>query len=321
MIWAVLSILFGLPLLIWSAERFIHGASLTASHFGIPPLLIGIFIIGFGTSAPELIVSVIAAMQGNGGLALGNAVGSNITNIALVVGATALYRPILVNSSLVKKELPLLLTVTFFALWLLFDLSLSTDDAFALIGLFIVLIAWSIWHSLQSPQDPLARSVDAVYQSPKPKLNMHLFWLIFGLVILVVSSRVLVWGAVELAQYFGVSDVIIGLTIVGIGTSLPELISCIIAVHKKEYELVIGNIVGSNLFNLLAVVGVTGMINPLDVDESFFYRDGLSMLTLTVLLLIFCLGRRGPGSVNRIEGFLLLSAFFAYLYYLAISEF
>jgi len=228
----------------------------------------------------------------------------------------------LVNSSLIKKELPVLLAVTFFSMWLLFDLELSFDDAFSLVGAFIVLAVWTLWHSLKTPQDPLANSVDTLTSAAaKADLVKYMLWLVFGLVVLIISSRVLVWGAVEVAKYFGVSDVIIGLTIIGIGTSLPELISCIIAVHKKEYELVVGNIVGSNLFNLLVVVGITGIIAPVQIDATFLYRDALVMGGLTVLLLVFCLGRSGAGKVNRIEGLLLLVIFFVYLIYLLNSEF
>jgi cation:H+ antiporter len=321
MIWETLAILLGLPVLIWSAERFIHGAAYTAGHFGISPLFIGMFIIGFGTSAPEIIVSVFAALQGNGGLAIGNAFGSNITNITLVVGVTALLSPIVVKSDIVRKELPILLAVTFFAVWQIFDLRLSHDDAFALLGMFVMLIAWSIWQTLKQPNDQLAEQVADKVEQSRAELVPHMIWLGVGLVILIISSRVLVWGAVEVATYFQVSDVIIGLTIIGIGTSLPELISSIIAVRKNEHELAIGNIVGSNLFNTLAVVGLAGVIQPVDVDATFLYRDAFLMLAVTLALLIFCLGIRGQGKINRIEGFALLLCFLVYNIYLVSTQF
>ncbi|WP_026375853.1 calcium/sodium antiporter [Aestuariibacter salexigens] len=321
MIWATLAILIGLPVLVWSAERFIHGAAFTAGYFGTSPLFIGMFIIGFGTSAPEIIVSIFSSLQGNGGLALGNVYGSNIANITLIVGMTALLSPIAVKSNIVRKELPILLMVSLLSIWQLIDLELSHDDAYSLLGILLILIGWSAWQAVREPEDKLAEDIAETVQPDKASLNVHLMWLVAGLVILIISSRVLVWGAVEVAQYFGVSEVIIGLTIVGIGTSLPELISSIIAVRKNEHELAIGNVVGSNLFNLLAVAGIAGVISPIQLDQSFLYRDGALMLAATVALMIFCLGFRGPGKVTRLEGAIFLCCFIAYNYYLITTQF
>lgn len=321
MIWATLAVLVGLQVLIWSAERFIHGAAFTANYYGISPLFVGMFIIGFGTSAPEIIVSIFAAIQGSGGLALGNAFGSNITNITLVLGTTALLSPIMVQSDIVRKELPILLAVTFFVLWQLLDLQLSHDDAFALLGIFILLILWSVWQTLKRPEDPLGEQVANDLTTSRSQLKSHLFWLILGLVLLVLSSKMLVWGAVEIAKYFNVSDVIVGLTIVGIGTSLPELMSSIIAVRKNEHELAIGNVVGSNLFNSLAVIGIAGIIQPVQLDATFLFRDGLLMLGVTVALLIFCLGVKGANKISRPEGFALVMCFIGYNLYLLLSQF
>jgi cation:H+ antiporter len=321
MVWATLAVLVGLPILIWSAERFIHGAAFTAGHFGISPLFVGMFIIGFGTSAPEIIVSIFAAIQGNGGLALGNAFGSNITNITLVVGTTALLSPIMVKSEIVRKELPVLLAVTFFVIWQLIDLELSHDDAFALLGIFVLLISWSGWQAFKQPKDQLAEDITCELQNDQSQLKPHVIWLLVGLIMLIISSKVLVWGAVEIAEYFKVSDVLIGLTIVGIGTSLPELISSIIAVRKNEHELAIGNVVGSNLFNSLAVLGIAGIIQPVQIDATFLYRDGLIMLGATIALLIFCLGIRGSGKISRLEGMTLVLCFMGYNIYLVTSQF
>lgn len=321
MIWPTLAVLVGLPILIWSAERFIHGAAFTAGYYGISPLFVGMFIIGFGTSAPEIIVSIFAAIQGNGGLALGNAFGSNITNITLVIGTTALLSPIIVKSDIVRKEVPILLGVTFFVVWQLLDLELSHDDAFSLLGIFVLLISWSGWQALKQPKDQLGEQVANELTNSRSQLKPHLIWLVAGLIILIVSSRVLVWGAVEVALYFNVSDVIIGLTIVGIGTSLPELISSIIAVRKNEHELAIGNVVGSNLFNSLAVIGIAGIIQPVQIDVTFLYRDALLMLAVTFALLIFCLGIKGSGKINRVEGMALVICFLGYNLYLVSSQF
>nr|WP_136252000.1 calcium/sodium antiporter [Ningiella ruwaisensis] len=325
MLLATLAIVLGLPILVWSAERFIHGASFTAGYFGISPLFIGMFIIGFGTSAPEIIVSFFAAMQGNGGLALGNVYGSNITNITLVVGATALLSPIMVKSEVLKKEFPILLGVTFLAIWQLFDLELSRDDAFTLLGIFILLVAWSIWQLRGTTKDALADDVAIEINPHEEKVSSglakHIMWLVFGVIILIISSRVLVWGAVEVAQYFNVSDVIIGLTIIGIGTSLPELISSIIAVKKGEHEMAIGNVVGSNLFNTLAVVGIAGSLGAIPIDNMFLYRDAFLSLAVTLALLVFCLGIKGPGKVSRLEGAALLVCFIVYNYILISTSF
>lgn len=321
MIWPVFSILLGLPLLVWSAERFIHGSANIASHLGVSPLFIGMFIIGFGTSTPEIIVSAFSSAQGNGGLAMGNVYGSNIANIGLILGVTALLSPIKVKSEIVRKELPVLLVVTLISLWQLLDFTLSRLDAVSLLCLLLLLIVWSGRQAKKRPNDLLANDIEEMTSATESNAKKCLFWLILGLVLLIASSRLLVWGAVEVAKYFEVSDVIIGLTIIGIGTSLPELISSIIAVKKNEHELAIGNIVGSNLFNILAVAGVAGCISPINVDSTFLYRDGLLMLVLTVMLLFFCLGIKGPGKINRYEGIVFLICFILYNSYLVTTQF
>ena len=201
------------------------------------------------------------------------------------------------------------------------DLEVSHDDAFLLLGIFILLISWSGWQALKQPKDQLGKEVAIELTNSQLQLKPHLIWLAVGLILLIVSSRELVWGAIEVAQYFKVSDVIIGLTIVGIGTSLPELISSIIAVRKNEHELAIGNVVGSNLFNTLAVVGIAGVIQPVQVDATFLYRDGLLMLGLTVALLIFCLEIRGTGKINWFKGIALVLCFVGYNLYLVSTQF
>jgi len=321
MLTAGLAILIGLPLLLWSADKFVGGAAAVAKHLGMSPLLIGMLIIGFGTSAPEIIVSIIAAVQGNSGIALGNAYGSNIANIALILGLTALISPIAVKSQIIKKELPIMLGITFFAAWQVFDLNVSHDDAYALFGLFVLLISWSIWHGIKGDKDILGDEYEEELNSQEGSLKANIVWLIVGLLILVASSRLLVWGAVDVAQFFGVSDTIIGLTIIAIGTSLPELASAIIAVKKGEHDLALGNVIGSNMFNTLAVVGIAGMIQPMSVDSSFFYRDVLFMLACSVALFIFCIGLKGPGRLNRLEGGVLVAAYLAYTYFLITSSF
>lgn len=321
MLIALLAIAVGLILLVWSADRFVEGSAAAAGHFGMPPLLIGMVVVGFGTSAPEMVVSALAASQGNPGLALGNAYGSNITNIALILGITALIAPIAVHSQVMRKELPILAVVTLFALWQLFDGTLSTLDALALLGVFFVLIGWSIWSGMRTPDDPMATEVNAELQAHAMPIRKALLWLAAGLVLLIISSRILVWGAVDLATAFGVSDLIIGLTIVAVGTSLPELASSIIAARKGEHDLALGNILGSNLFNTLAVVGIAGLITPIGVADEVLVRDLPVMAALTFALFVLGYGFHGPGRINRLEGGTLLAVFVGYTAYLLITSF
>jgi cation:H+ antiporter len=314
MLMAIGAIIAGLILLVWSADKFVEGSATTASHFGMPPLLIGMVVVGFGTSAPEMAVSALAASQGNPGLALGNAYGSNITNIALILGITALMAPIAVHSQVMRKELPILILVTAFAGWQLWDGDLSRMDAIGLMLAFVVLIGWSIYQGLRQPDDALATEMtEEVNAMPVRKA---ILWLVVGLLLLIISSRILVWGAVDLATTFGISDLVIGLTIVAVGTSLPELASSIIAARKGEHDLALGNILGSNLFNTLAVVGIAGLIAPMPVAPEVLTRDFPVMAALTLVLFAMCYGFRGPGRVNRFEGSALLLAFVAYTVYL-----
>ena len=308
----VLAVLAGLAVLVWSADRFVEGSASTARHFGMPSLLIGMVIVGFGTSAPELVVSTISSLKGNPGIALGNAYGSNITNIALILGVTALINPISVHSLILKKELPVLTAVTALAAYQIYDGSLSRTDATVLMGVFSLLMLWAIREGLTNKPDLLGTEVErqmAVHAMP---LRPALVWLVVGLVFLVVSSRILVWGAVEIATAMGVSDLIIGLTVVAVGTSLPELASSVIAARKGEHDIAIGNVIGSNLFNTLAVVGIAGLIHPMEVLREVFSRDILTMGVLTLSLFVVGFGFRGPGRINRFEGGVLFLAYLGY---------
>lgn len=314
MLMAIGAIIAGLVLLVWSADKFVEGAATTANHFGMPPLLIGMVVVGFGTSAPEMAVSALAASQGNPGLALGNAYGSNITNIALILGITALMAPVAVHSQVMRKELPILMLVTAFAGWQLWDGDLSRMDAIGLMVVFAGLLGWSVYQGMRQPQDALAEDMAGeIHAMP---LKKALLWLGLGLLLLIASSRILVWGAVDLATAFGISDLVIGLTIVAVGTSLPELASSIIAARKGEHDLALGNILGSNLFNTLAVVGIAGMIAPMTVAPEVLTRDLPVMAALTLALFVMGYGFRGPGRINRFEGGALLLAFVAYTVYL-----
>ena len=320
MVLATLAILVGFALLVWSADRFVEGAAATARHAGMPALLIGMVIVGFGTSAPEMVVSAMAAMDGNAGLALGNALGSNIVNIGLILGITGLMAPIAVHSSIVRRELPILLGIGLFAGWLLWDGSLSRTDAILLLVGFAILIGWTVFNGMRGRGDPLATDTEqelAAHAMPKGKA---IFWLVVGLLLLIVSSRILVWGAVNIAQALGVSDLIIGLTIVALGTSLPELAASIMAVRKGEHDIAVGNVVGSNMFNLLAVVGIAGVIAPMpSLAPEVLARDWMVMMAMTAALLLMAYGFRSTGRLNRPESALLLLGFAAYNGWLFMS--
>ncbi len=316
---AMTGVVCGLALLVWSADRFIEGAASVARHFGMAPLLIGMVIIGFGTSAPEMVVSALAASQGNPGLALGNAYGSNITNIALILGLISLISPMAVHSQVLKRELPILTVVTALAVWQLWDGALSRIDALVLLGVFAGLIGWTIREGLHYKDDAFGAETEQELVTHPMPFPRAMIWLVVGLLLLIASSRLLVWGAVEIAQGFGVSDLIIGLTIVAVGTSLPELASSIMAARKGEHDMALGNILGSNLFNTLAVVGIAGTIHPMAIAPETLSRDMSIMSALTLSLFLIGYGFRGPGRINRVEGAVLLSVYIGYTTYLIMS--
>lgn len=313
---ALSALISGLVLLVWSADRFVEGAASTARYFGMPPLLIGMVVVGFGTSAPEMVVSAISSFQGNPGIALGNAYGSNITNIALILGLTSVISPIAVHSQILRKELPILTAVTLLAAWQLWDSEVSRLDALVLLGVFAGLMIWTVLQGIKQ-SDTLGDDVEKKMQAQELSIKQSILWLIIGLLLLIASSRLLVWGAVKIAQGFGVNDLIIGLTIVAVGTSLPELASSIIAIRKNEHDLALGNVVGSNLFNTLAVVGIAGTIHPMSVSADVLSRDISVMALLTITLFAVGFGFRGPGRINRYEGALLLASYIGYTIYLA----
>ncbi len=278
----------------------------------MPPLLVGMLVVGFGTSAPELVVSVFAALNGSPSLALGNAWGSNILNTSVILGVTAILLPIAVQSGILRKELPILMAATGLSAALVWDGVLTRGDSLLLLAVFAVLIAWSIAAARGQEHDTLALEMRAELRQGTMSLRRALFWLGLGLLVLVLSSRLLVWGAVAIAQTLGVSDAVIGLTVVAIGTSLPELASCIAAARKGEDGIALGNVLGSSLFNTLAVVGLAGAIAPMDIEPALLTRDLPMMAGLTVLLFVMGWGFKGPGRINRVEGGLLVGVYLAY---------
>jgi len=312
MLFAAVAIVFGLALLVWSADRFVDGSAAAACHLGMPPLIIGMVVVGFGTSAPELMVSSLAALQGSPGIALGNAYGSNITNIGLILGLTALLKPISVHSQVLRKELPVLTVLTAISAWKLWDGRITRLDGLVLLGVFAGLLTWTVFQGLRTHRDALGIEMEYELCEHSMPLSRALFWLALGMALLIVSSRILVWGAVEMAHLFGISDLIIGLTIVAIGTSLPELASSVVAARKGEHDIALGNILGSNFFNTLAVVGIAGSISPLAVGPEVLSRDISVMAGLTLSLFVFGYGFRGPGRINRFEGAALLAGYIGY---------
>jgi cation:H+ antiporter len=319
MLTALSAIVGGLILLVWSADRFVEGSAATARHFGMPPLLIGMVIVGFGTSAPEMLVSAMAALQDAPGIALGNAYGSNITNIALILGVTALIGPIAVHSQVLRKELPMLIAVTILAAFQLGDGELSRADAWVLLGVFGALTAWSVYQGLRQRADALGGEFERELAVHAMTLGRALLRVASGLIVLIVSSRLLVWGAVEIARGLGVSDLIIGLTIVALGTSLPEFASSVMAIRKGEDDIAVGNVIGSNLFNTLAVVGIAGTIHPMKVAPEVLSRDLPVMALLTASLFVISYGFRGQGRISRRGGAVLLAGYLAYTAFLVLN--
>ncbi|MCQ2123521.1 MAG: calcium/sodium antiporter [Fibrobacter sp.] len=308
-----IAVIIGLIVLVWSADKFVDGAVGVARFCGMSTLLIGMVIVGFGTSAPEMVVSAISAVQGNPELALGNAYGSNIANIALILGVTALISPILVQRSVLKKDLPLLIGVTILSIVLLVDGSVSRIDGIVFLCVFFGVMGFNIWREKKNAA--VAEMTDQNDEAAAPmSLGKSIGLLVLGMALLVASSRALVWGAVEIARSLGVSDLLIGLTIVAIGTSLPELASSIAAARKGEDDLAVGNIIGSNLFNTLMVVGIAATIAPMgNIEQDVLYRDMPLMAMLTLSLLVLGFRRKGDGRINRIAGVILLLVYVLYL--------
>jgi cation:H+ antiporter len=320
--WAnLLAIAGGFVLLAWSADRFVVGASAMAYNLKVSPLVIGLTIVGLGTSAPEMLVSALASWQGNSGLAVGNALGSNIINTGLILGFTAMIIPLNVHSSILKRELPVLLLVMVAALLLLLDGTLGRLDGALLLTGMVVMLIWMIrlGRTAQTGEDPM--SAEFADEIPTTlSMGRAVFWLVIGGLVLLGSSRLLVWGAVSIAESMGVSDLVIGLTIVALGTSMPELAATVMSAIKGEHDIALGNVIGSNIFNLLVVLGLPGVINPATIDTEVLTRDYPVMIGLTLALFVMAYGFRGPGRINRVEGTLLVLAFCAYQTLLYFNE-
>ncbi|GAB5381522.1 MAG: calcium/sodium antiporter [Aliiglaciecola sp.] len=316
MIIEALIFIAGLVALSWSADRFVFGASALANSLGISPMVIGLTIVAMGSSAPEIVVSATASMNNNPNTAVGNAIGSNITNVALVLGLTALLKPLMVSSSTIRREMPVLMAVTLLAVYFLSDRHLTHVEGIVLIILFFVSIGGLTLISLKADKgDPLQAETEEELPKNVPT-SRAVVWVLVGLIMLPVSAHFMVDSAVEIARFFGMSELVIGLTIIALGTSLPELAASIAGVLKGEDDLALGNIIGSNIFNLLAVLAMPGLIAPGLIDENVATRDIFAMLLVTGLLIAFSFNLRGTRRINRWEGGTLVACYLIYCYYL-----
>ncbi len=317
-----IAVVLGLALLVWSADRFITGAAALARLLGVAPLVIGLTIVALGTSAPEMFVSALSAAQGQAGLSIGNAIGSNITNIGLILGITALLRPLSVHSRIIRRELPILTGLVLLSAGLVLDGELGRlDGAILLVGL-VALLLW-LYRTATTPDAGDALVAEIVEELPSEPMSRGaaIGWTLAGLLLLAGSAQVLIWGAVGLATAFGVSDLVIGLTIVALGTSLPELAASLAGAFRGEHDLAIGNVLGSNMFNLVVVLPLPGLIAPGAVPDSLLTRDMAAMMGLTLVLFVFCVGVSGrTGHINRVEAAALLAGFAAYELILLRSE-
>ncbi|KZY44133.1 calcium/sodium antiporter [Pseudoalteromonas sp. B5MOD-1] len=317
MVTSFVILIIGFAALVWSADRFVYGAAALAKNMGIPTLIIGLTVVAMGSSAPEMMVSASAALADKTDTAVGNAVGSNITNILLVLGVTALLRPLSVSSMTLKREMPLVLLISVAAWYVFSDNYFSFAEGIALMIAFAVFIGGLVIVSLRAKNQDDPFVSEACEDVPNDvSTKSAVFWLVIGMILLPISSHFLVESAVDIAKYFGLSDLVIGLTIIAIGTSLPELAACIAGVLKNEDDLALGNIVGSNIFNLLAVLPLAGIINPSVIDPSAANRDALIMIAATVVLIAMSLNFKGARRINRVEGGFLLVAFIAYQGYI-----
>jgi cation:H+ antiporter len=310
--WIQLTLLvLGFVALIWSADKFLSGAAATATNMGVSKMMIGLTVVSVGTSAPEIVVASMAALDGNSLLAVGNAIGSNIANIGLVLGITAIITPLPFSANVLRKELPWLLGATLLAVILLFDRRLDfVDGIILLLGLTYIL--WQLMASQSDPEYSTEAISDELDDLPEMTNRQSIIWLTVGLIVLLISAQVLVYAATNIATTLGVSDLIIGLTIVAVGTSLPELAATVGSAIKGQPDIAIGNIVGSNILNILAVLAVPGLIHATDIDYAALWRDSGMMLALTLMLAMFAYGLNSRAVITRFEGSVMLMAWIGY---------
>lgn len=316
----ITEVIVGLILLIWGADRFVHGAGAMARNLGVAPLMIGLTIVSFATSAPEILVSIVAALRGEPDLAIGNAIGSNIANIGLVLGTVALVRPIELKSATLRREMPALLAVSLLTVALFLDSELNRVDGFVLLTGLVIVIIWLVRLGLRSSStDPLQADFEA--EIPKDmSMRTAIIWLVVGLTALLFGAELLVDGAIEIARFIGVSEVVIGVTLVALATSLPELAVSLVSAIRGEYGLAIGNIIGSNIFNLLAVIGVAAVIQPAVLPPTVLSLHIFVMVAFTLVLFAMTYEYDGRGVISRFEGFALVAAFLSYVIYVVLQN-
>ncbi|HCE2999824.1 calcium:proton antiporter [Vibrio parahaemolyticus] len=315
MLEAVTLLIVGLVLLVWSADKLVFGSAAIARNVGISPLVIGMTILAMGSSAPEMMVSATAAWDGKTDTAVGNVLGSNIANIALILGITALIKPLSISSAVIRRELPLMIAVTVLAGILLWNSHLGFYEGVLLFVLFGAFLFAMLQISRKEQKSGDAFLEDQESEIPQGVSNPKaIMWVVIGLILLPLAASLLVDNAVIIAKHFGMSDLVIGLTIIAIGTSLPELAASLAGVLKGEDDMAVGNIIGSNVFNILAVMGLPGIINPSTLSEYAMGRDFWVMLGVSLLLVAMCLGK--SRSINRLEGAILFTCFLGYQVYL-----
>ncbi len=318
MIEAVAFLIVGLIILVWSADKLVFGSAALARNFGISPLVIGMTILAMGSSAPEMMVSATAALDGKTDTAVGNVLGSNIANIALILGITAIIKPLSISSPVLRREFPLMIGVTLLAGAIMWNNHLGFYEGVLLFVLFAVFILAMLKISRNEQKNNDVLLTEQESEVPEGVSNPKAtFWVVIGLILLPISAQLLVDNAVVIAKYFGMSDLVIGLTIIAIGTSLPELAASLAGVLKGEDDMAVGNIVGSNVFNILAVMGIPGILNPSVLSEHAMGRDFWVMLGVSIMLVIMALGK--SRSINRIEGSILFASFLAYQIYLFMN--
>lgn len=323
---ATAAILAGFVGLIWSADQFVNGSAAIAKNFGLSPMVIGLTIVALGTSAPEMVVSINASLKGLGDLAIGNALGSNLANVGMVLAITALIAPLPIQKHLLTREIPVLLFITAISGWFLFDSNLTALEGGILLGLLLPLMALMIFNQRNHPNPETEEA-----EIPDMTTAIAFIWFVVGLTLLIISSKSLVWGAQEVALSFGVSPLVIGLTVVAVGTSLPELAASVTSAIKGHHDMAIGNIIGSNIFNILAVMSLPGLFGLAPMDDAVFWRDYASMAGITLLLVVaigvdYALRNKAPSNpdqahgcvarLGRVIGCVLLAAYIAYYYLL-----
>jgi len=310
-------VISGVSLLVWSADRFTDGAAAIARNYGISPLIVGLTIVAMGSSMPEVVVSFNAALNGTPGLAIGNAIGSNIANVGMVLGIAAIVTPMHVKSATLKREIPVLFGVMILAFVLMLDLTLDVVDSIILLSSLFAYIVWLTITAIKSRHKKDLMLQEIIEELPDKMDNWKaILWIIVGLILLQISSNLLVTGASEIAIGFGVEPFLIGVTIVAVGTSLPELAASITGVLKGEHELAIGNVIGSNIFNLLAVLGIPAFITEVNVVREILMIDYAFMFGITIAVCFMAWGYNNkPGEITRFEGIILLGFFVGYQIY------